>query len=147
MVKYKGPITFYTFCPKINFSLPNITWDILYMGNLLGHPSFLHFHLYRNIWFTEIWQKCYEIHSFDYEMVQTYQKYEHVTHFVPNIRHKSREILPTRNLMGNGLTSECSDRYSLTKRISSVTNTRHHSHGNYLRATSEFSSKSLTIEG
>ena len=46
--------------------------------------------------------------------------------------------------MGNGLTS---DRYSLIKEIASVTNTRHRSHGNYLRATSEFSGKSLTVEG
>ena len=37
--------------------------------------------------------------------------------------------------------------YSLIKEISSVTNTRHRSHGNYLRPTSEFSSKSLTVEG
>ena len=57
----------------------------------------------------------------------------------------TREFLPTRNLTGNGFTSECSDRYPLTKVISSVTNTRHCSHGNYLRATSEFSSKSLTV--
>ena len=56
----------------------------------------------------------------------------------------TREFFPTRNLMGNGLTSECSDRYSLIKGISSITNTRHRSHGNYLRATSEFS---LTVEG
>ena len=41
----------------------------------------------------------------------------------------TREFLPTSNLMGNGLTSECSDRYSLIKGISSVTNKRHRSHG------------------
>ena len=29
----------------------------------------------------------------------------------------TREFLPTRNLIGNGLTSECSDQYSLTKGI------------------------------
>ena len=53
----------------------------------------------------------------------------------------TREFLPTRNLMGNSLTSDCSDQYPLIKGISSVTNTRPRSHGNYQRATSEFSSK------
>ena len=37
--------------------------------------------------------------------------------------------------------------FSVTKGISSVTNTRHRSHGNYQRLTSEFSSKSLTVDG
>ena len=55
----------------MNFSTPNIIWDILYIENLLGHPSSLHFQLYKNIWFIEIWQKSYELHSFDCEMVQT----------------------------------------------------------------------------
>ena len=57
------------------------------------------------------------------------------------------EFLPTRNLIGNNLTSECSNWYSLVKGISSVTNTRHRSHGHYLRATCKFSSKSLTVKG
>ena len=57
----------------MNFSTPNILWDFLYIEILLGHPSFLHFQLYKNIWFIEIWQKYYELHSFDCEMVQIYQ--------------------------------------------------------------------------
>ena len=61
-VKYEGPITFSTFLSKINFSTPNIIWDILYIETLLGYLSSLHFQLYKNTWFVEIWQKCYELH-------------------------------------------------------------------------------------
>ena len=57
----------------MSFSTPNVIWDILYIENLVVHLSYLHFQLYKNIWFVEIWQKCYELHSFDCEMVQIYQ--------------------------------------------------------------------------
>ena len=74
-MKYEGPITFllFFFKQKMNFSTPNVIWDILYIENLVVHLSYLHFQLYKNIWFLEIWQKCYEWHSFDCEMVQIYQ--------------------------------------------------------------------------
>ena len=42
-VKYEGPITFSTFYPKMNFSTPNIIWDILYIENFVVHLSSLHF--------------------------------------------------------------------------------------------------------
>ena len=64
------PITFYTFLPKINFSTPNNIWDILFIENLDVHLSFLHFQLYKNVWFVDIWQQFYDLHSFDCEMVQ-----------------------------------------------------------------------------
>ena len=73
MVKYEGPITFSTFFQKINFSTPNIIWDISYIENLLGHLSSMHFQLYKNVLFVEVWQKCYELHQFDSEMVQICQ--------------------------------------------------------------------------
>ena len=57
----------------MNFSTPNIIWDILYIEILVVHLSSLRFQLYKNIWFVEIWQKCYELHSFDSEMVQIHQ--------------------------------------------------------------------------
>ena len=72
-VKYESPKFFSTFYPKMDFSTPNIIWDILYIEILVMHPSTVHFQLYRNIWFVEIQQKCYELHSFDSEMVQIYQ--------------------------------------------------------------------------
>ena len=73
MVKHEGPITFSNlFIQKLTF-LPQISWDILYIENLLGHPSSLHFQLYKNIWFIENWQKRTELYSFDCEIVQIYQ--------------------------------------------------------------------------
>ena len=83
---------FSTFCPKINFSTPNVTWDILYIENLLGHPSSLHFQLYKKymvyrkltkmLWITFIWLWNGANLSI----------YKHVTHFVPNIRRKAQFI-------------------------------------------------------
>ena len=57
----------------MNFSTPNIISDILYIENLVVHLSSLYFQLHKNIWFVEIWKKCYKLHSFDCEMVQMYQ--------------------------------------------------------------------------
>ena len=58
----------------MNFSTPNIMWDILYIENLVVHLSSLHFQLHKNIWFVEIWKKkCYKLHSFDCEMVQIHR--------------------------------------------------------------------------
>ena len=71
--KWGSNNVFYFFCPKIDFSTPNIICDILYIEILLGCPTSLHFQLYKNIWFIEIRQKCYELPSFDCEMVQIYQ--------------------------------------------------------------------------
>ena len=53
----------------MNFSTQNIIWDIMFIENLVVHLSFLYFQLYKNICFVEIWQKRYELHSFDCEMV------------------------------------------------------------------------------
>ena len=59
------------FHPKISFSNQKI-WDILYIENinLVVHLSSLHFQLYKDIWFVEVWQKLL---SFDFEMVLIYQ--------------------------------------------------------------------------
>ena len=51
------------------FSTPKKNWDILYIENLIVHLSSLHFQLYSNIWFVDIWQNVSELHSFDCEMV------------------------------------------------------------------------------
>ena len=72
-VKYEGPITFLLFYPKNDFYTPNIIWDILYIEISVVHLSSVHFQLYKNIWFVEIWPKCYDLHSFDCEMVQICQ--------------------------------------------------------------------------
>ena len=69
-VKYDGPITFSTFFnTKTSFSTPNIIWKILYIEKLVVHLSSLHLQLYKDIKFVEIWQKCYQLHSFDCETV------------------------------------------------------------------------------
>ena len=42
------------------FSTAHIIWHILYIENLVAHLSSLHFQLYKDIWFAEILQICYE---------------------------------------------------------------------------------------
>ena len=41
----------------------------MYIENLIVHLSSLDFQLYNDIWFVDIWQNVYELHSFDCEMV------------------------------------------------------------------------------
>ena len=77
------------FIRKLTF-LPQLSYETscIHVENLLGHLFSLHFQLYKNIWFVEIWQKCYELHYFDSEIMQICQ-YEHVTQFAANTQHKT----------------------------------------------------------
>ena len=64
---------FYFFVQKLTF-LPQISYETscilkIYLGIHLPCT----FSFIKILWFIEIWQKCYELHSFDCEMVQIYQ--------------------------------------------------------------------------
>ena len=52
--------------------LPPISYDIscISIVKFCIYVSSLHSQLCKNIWFVDFWQKCYELYSFDCEMVQ-----------------------------------------------------------------------------